>query len=112
MKTHAATELRRAEYEYAVEVRARRAIMAARETGCTTGAHLAAFLNEVGVRPPFGHKWTKNSANRAVLHLVKKGLLKWARHRGKRKPALEARRKANFDKAARSCRLRERRAAM
>jgi hypothetical protein len=108
MKTKVAIELRRAAYEYAVDVCARPVIIAAREIGCTTGAHLAAFLNDVGVHPPHGESWTKNSANRAVGHLIKKGLIKWARHRGKRKPALEAKREAQFEKATRLCRVSER----
>jgi len=95
--------LRRAEYEFAVDV-ALPVILYARAAGNTTGEHLASFLNKVGVRAPKGDVWTKNSANRAVANLVKRGLLKWSRHRGKRNPTLEAKRIKSFSTAWRACR--------
>ncbi len=103
--------LRRAEYAYAVEECALPVIQVARGIGITTGEQLARFLNAVGVNAPNGGveakvssgQWTKNSANRAVEYLVKKKLLVWNRHRGKRKPALEAMRKAYFEEAVKMC---------
>jgi hypothetical protein len=110
MQTEVVHEIRKAGYEFAVVDCALPIILIARDIGCTTGEHLAEFLNAVGVLVPNGGfseaevafcgEWTKNSANRAVSYLIKAHKLKWHRHRGKRKPALEAKRKACFHEAA------------
>ena len=116
MGTEAVAELRNSAYEYAVVDCALPVILDARKAGCTTGEHLAAFLNAVGVLAPNGGytdatvsagKWTKNSANRAVQYLVSHGLLEWPRHRGKRNPDLEAKRIKGFKKAVVACRKKE-----
>ena len=83
-------------------------ICVARGIGITTGQQLAQFLNRVGVRPFQEPAWTKNSANRAVEYLVKKKLLVWPRHRGKRNPTLETMRKTYFAEAVKMCRKVER----
>lgn len=111
--TEAVTELRNSAYEYAVVDCALPVILDARLAGCTTGEHLADFLNAVGVLAPNGGytdatvsagQWTKNSANRAVQYLIDHGLLDWPRHRGKRNPFLEAKRVSGFAKAAKASR--------
>jgi hypothetical protein len=109
MQTEVVHEVRKDEYAFAVVYCALPIILIAREIGCTTGEHLAEFLNAVRVPVPNGGfskaevafcgEWTKNSANRAVHYLIKAGKLEWHRHRGKRKPALEAKRKACFHEA-------------
>lgn len=111
-KTDAVHEIRRLSYAYAVVDCALPVICIARGIGCTTGEQLAQFLNAVGVLAPNGGieggnsttKWTKNSANRAVEYLVKKKLLVWSRHRGKRNPTLETLRKTYFTEAVKMCR--------
>jgi hypothetical protein len=107
MRTEGVLAVRKAEYKYAVEECALPVIIAAREVGCTTGEHLAQFLNAVGVLAPTQKAWTKNSANRAVQHLMKHGLLQWHRHRGKRSPFLEIKRITCFAKAVKACRKKE-----
>lgn len=107
MRTEGVLAVRKAEYQYAMEECALPVIRAARDIGCTTGEHLAEFLNAVGVLAPNEEAWTKNSANRAVQYLVSHGLLKWHRHRGKRNPALEIKRLASFDEAVKACRKKE-----
>lgn len=114
-KTDAVHALRRANYFGVVVEEALPVIQVARMIGCTTGEHLARFLNVVGVNAPNGGvsakvssgKWTKNSANRAVQHLVEKKLLIWRRHRGKRSPALEVLRFELFETAVKVCREKE-----
>lgn len=103
MKTKAVAALRRGEYEFVADA-ALDVVVCARAAGNTTGEHLAAFMNAVGIAAPKEAVWTKNSANRVVLNLIKRGLLKWPRHRGKRNPAVEAKRKASFWAAVRACR--------
>lgn len=111
-KTDAVHALRRANYFGVVVEEALPVILVARMSGCTTGEHLARFLNAVGVHAPNGGveakvssgKWTKNSANRAVEYLIRRKLIIWSRHRGKRNPAMEALRKAYFAEAVKMCR--------
>jgi hypothetical protein len=107
MGTEGVLAVRNAEYRYAVEECALPVIRAARKIGCTTGEHLAQFLNAVGVLAPNEPAWTKNAANRAVAHLVAHGHLKWPRHRGRRNPELESKRIANFKATVRAVRKKE-----
>jgi hypothetical protein len=114
-KTDEVHTIRRGEYAFAVEECALPVILLARGIGCTTGEHLARFLNAVGVNAPNGGvsakvssgKWTKTSANRAVQHLARKKLITWSRHRGKRNPTMEALRLDLFETAVKVCREAE-----
>jgi hypothetical protein len=107
MRTEGVLAVRKAEYHFAVVEAALPVIRHAMKIGCTTGEHLAEFLNAVGVSPYHEAQWTKNSANRAVQYLVKHGHLDWPRHRGKRNPHLELMRKTLFAKAVKACRKKE-----
>ena len=64
----------------------------ARSIGCTTGGHYSAFLNIVGVPAFDGGLWSVRVVNRLIKYAQDHGLIDWHRHRGKRNPAVEAKR--------------------